>query len=307
MDEVVELELVDRAGAELSEAVSNVLEERPQLDSVVGGDQLSSGVTVGAVCCTASRVARTGHGERLRLRSKPPVPGQHGERGHGTHALGVPTVGNDVGGGEEGGWSGGGVPPDHRENDERCAGGSEAVGAYGCWSWPVGLRSVSVEPRDEFGLGRRYVPVTQPDPPVGAHDRERPMTGVRTADEAAIRDVLDDSYRAWAAGDADGMVAGYTGDASAIMPGALRDGREVIRDSMAAAFAGPLAGTTTVNEQLSVRFVGTDAAIVLSESGILFPGQSEVPLEGRVNCTWVLEKQDGTWMIAAYHNSPVQV
>ena len=128
-----------------------------------------------------------------------------------------------------------------------------------------------------------------------------------TADEAAIRAVLEDSYRAWAAGDADGMVAAYTDDASAIMPGALRDSREVIRESMAAAFAGPLRSTTTFNKQLSVRFIGADAAIVLSESGILFPGQSEVPLEGRVNCTWVLEKQDGGWMIAAYHNSPVQV
>ena len=128
-----------------------------------------------------------------------------------------------------------------------------------------------------------------------------------TADEAAIRAVLEDSYRAWAAGDADGMVAAYTDDASAIMPGALRDGREVIRDSMAVAFAGPLEGTSTFNRQLSVRFVGADAAIVLSESGILFPGQSEVPLEGRVNCTWVLERQDGAWRIAAYHNSPVQV
>jgi uncharacterized protein (TIGR02246 family) len=133
------------------------------------------------------------------------------------------------------------------------------------------------------------------------------MSEDHTADEAAIRAVLEDSYRAWAAGDADGMVAAYTDDASAIMPGALRDGREVIRDSMAVAFAGPLAGTSTFNRQLSVRFVGADAAIVLSESGILFPGQSEVPLEGRVNCTWVLQRQDGTWMIAAYHNSPVQV
>ena len=133
------------------------------------------------------------------------------------------------------------------------------------------------------------------------------MSEDHTADEAAIRAVLEDSYRAWAAGDADGMVAAYTDDASAIMPGALRDGREVIRDSMAVAFAGPLAGTSTFNRQLSVRFVGADAAIVLSESGILFPGQSEVPLEGRVNCTWVLERQDGAWRIAAYHNSPVQV
>ena len=133
------------------------------------------------------------------------------------------------------------------------------------------------------------------------------MLDGRTGDEAAIRAVLEDSYRAWAAGDADGMVAAYTDDASAIMPGAFRDGRDVIRDSMAMAFAGPLEGTSTFNRQLSVRFIGADAAIVLSESGILFPGQSEVPLEGRVNCTWVLEKQDGAWRIAAYHNSPAQV
>ena len=132
------------------------------------------------------------------------------------------------------------------------------------------------------------------------------MLDDRTGDEAAIRAVLEDSYRAWAAGDADGMVSAYTDDASAIMPGAFRDGRDVIRDSMAMAFAGPLEGTSTFNRQLSVRFVGADAAIVLSESGILFPGQSEVPLEGRVNCTWVLEKQDGAWRIAAYHNSPAQ-
>ena len=132
------------------------------------------------------------------------------------------------------------------------------------------------------------------------------MSEVRSADEAAVHAVLEDSYRAWAAGDADGMVAAYTDDASAIMPGSLRDGREVIRESMAAAFAGPLKGTSTYNEQLSVRFLGSDAAIVLSESGILFPGQSEVPEASKVNATWVLEKQEGRWLIAAYHNSPAR-
>ena len=133
------------------------------------------------------------------------------------------------------------------------------------------------------------------------------MSDVRAAAEAATRAILEDSYRAWAAGDADGMVAAHTDDASAILPGSLRNSREVIRDSMAEAFAGRLKGTSTSNRQLSIRFIGADAAIVLSESGILFPGQSEVPLEGRVNCTWVLEKRGGAWLIAAYHNSPVQV
>lgn len=132
------------------------------------------------------------------------------------------------------------------------------------------------------------------------------MSDSRVQDEAAIGAVLGDSYRAWAAGDADGMVASYTPDATAIMPGSLRVSREAIRDAMAAAFAGPLKGTSTFNRQLSVRFAGDDAAIVVSESGILFGDQAEVPEEGKVHATWVLEKRDGRWLIAAYHNSPAR-
>ncbi|WP_042377401.1 SgcJ/EcaC family oxidoreductase [Streptacidiphilus melanogenes] len=131
------------------------------------------------------------------------------------------------------------------------------------------------------------------------------MSEKRAADEAAIAAVLVDSYTAWEAGDAGAMVADYTEDATAIMTGSLRNGREVIRQSMAAAFAGPLKGSSTDNKRLSLRFVGADAAIVVSESGILFAGETEVPDARKVNATWVLEKRDGRWLIAAYHNSPV--
>lgn len=132
------------------------------------------------------------------------------------------------------------------------------------------------------------------------------MSDTHAADEAAISAVLADSYQAWEDGDAVGMVAGYTADATAIMPGSFRGSRDVIRDSMAVAFDGPLKGTSTRNRQLGIRFVGRDAAIVISESGILFPGQTEVPDAAKVNATWVFEKRDGQWLIAAYHNSPVQ-
>jgi uncharacterized protein (TIGR02246 family) len=131
------------------------------------------------------------------------------------------------------------------------------------------------------------------------------MSDNRAEDQAAIQAVLVDSYKAWAAGDADGMVANYTADATAIMTGSLRDSRDLIRKNMALGFEGPLNGSSTYNKQLSMRFVGRDAAIVISESGILFTGQTDVPETGKVNCTWVFEKRDGQWMIAAYHNSPV--
>lgn len=132
------------------------------------------------------------------------------------------------------------------------------------------------------------------------------MSNSRVDDEAAIQAVLVDSYEAWENGDADGMVANYTEDATAILPGSLRDSRDVIRQNMARGFAGPLKGSTTHNRQLSIRFVGRDGAIVISESAILFSGETEVPDDARkVNATWVFEKRDGQWLIAAYHNSPV--
>ena len=131
------------------------------------------------------------------------------------------------------------------------------------------------------------------------------MSDNRAQDEAAIQATLVDSYKAWEAGDADGMVANYTADATAIMTGSRRDSRDVIRESMALAFAGPLKGSSTVNKQVSLRFVGRDAAIIVSESGIVFAGEAEIPDTGKVSATWVLEKRDGQWLIAAYHNSPV--
>jgi uncharacterized protein (TIGR02246 family) len=131
------------------------------------------------------------------------------------------------------------------------------------------------------------------------------MSNSRAQDEAAIQAVLVDSYKAWEMGDADGMVADYTADATAIMTGSLRDGRDVVRKSMAQAFEGPLKGSSTYNKQRSLRFVGTDAAIVVSESGILFAGETELPDVRKVNATWVFEKRDDQWMVAAYHNSPV--
>jgi uncharacterized protein (TIGR02246 family) len=132
------------------------------------------------------------------------------------------------------------------------------------------------------------------------------MSDSRAQDEAAIQAVLADSYEAWEAGDADGMVADYAEDATAIMTGSLRDSRDVIRRNMALGFEGPLKGSSTYNRQLGIRFVGDGAAIVISESAVLFPGETGVPDDTRkVNATWVLEKRDGRWLIAAYHNSPV--
>jgi len=77
-----------------------------------------------------------------------------------------------------------------------------------------------------------------------------------------------------------------------------------IRSNVAAAFAGPLNGSRVAARPVNVRFLTGDTAIVVSEDGIIFPGQDAVASERLVRATWVLVRRDGGWRIASYHNSP---
>ena len=133
------------------------------------------------------------------------------------------------------------------------------------------------------------------------------MTVTRSHDETAIKSVLEGVYKAWDAGDADAFVSDYRDDATAILPGSYRRSKEDVRESMAAGFASFLKGSTSIDKLDSIRFLGETAAVVVSETGIRFPGETEVPADRMVYATWVLEKRDGTWLLVAYHNSPAVV
>jgi uncharacterized protein (TIGR02246 family) len=130
------------------------------------------------------------------------------------------------------------------------------------------------------------------------------MTETRPHDVAAIKGVLENHYKAWDAGDADAFVTDYTADATVIMPGIYRTSKEEVRRSMADGFASFLKGSTAIDKLESIRFLGENAAVAVSETGVRFPGETEVPAERMVYATWVLEKRGGTWLLAAYHNSP---
>ncbi|OPC77344.1 DUF4440 domain-containing protein [Embleya scabrispora] len=129
----------------------------------------------------------------------------------------------------------------------------------------------------------------------------------RSADETAILQVLKGVYDAWDAHDADAFVADYTEDACAILPGSYRPSREDVRRSMAAGFDGFLKGSTTDNKVLSIRFLDEDVALVVSESKVVFPGESEVPADRAAIATWVLTRRAGRWLLASYQNSPAVV
>jgi uncharacterized protein (TIGR02246 family) len=128
----------------------------------------------------------------------------------------------------------------------------------------------------------------------------------RTVDEGdkAVLDVIQSGYDAWAGNDAELFATLYLDDATVVQPGIHKRNKSDIRTSMAALFAGPLKGSRVLDTPQSVRYLGEDVAVVITEGGILMAGQSVLPPERRVRATWVLAKRDGQWYIAAYHNSP---
>lgn len=114
--------------------------------------------------------------------------------------------------------------------------------------------------------------------------------------------VLHAMYAAWEANDADALVALYTADATVVRPGSFNDGREEVRSSMAAAFAGPMKDSRPIDTTHSVRMYGEDTAIVIGVAGVLLAGESELPADRLRRATWTLVCEDGQWLIAAYHN-----
>jgi uncharacterized protein (TIGR02246 family) len=126
----------------------------------------------------------------------------------------------------------------------------------------------------------------------------------RIDQSAAVRAVLEQLYAAWTAGDADAFAALYTEDATVVLPGVFHRGRPAVRDYMASAFAGPLKGSRAVDEPQDIRILGADTAIVVSTAGIVLAGEQEVPPDRERLGTWVLSRQDGRWLIAAYANAP---
>jgi uncharacterized protein (TIGR02246 family) len=121
-------------------------------------------------------------------------------------------------------------------------------------------------------------------------------------DETAVRDLLERMAAAWGANDADAFAELYTEEATVVTAGAQQQGKDEIRAFMAAGFAGPLKGTTSVDELQRIRFVAEDVAIVNSLSGFILPGGKAVLPSLQRQATWVLTRAGSNWLVESYHN-----
>jgi len=130
-----------------------------------------------------------------------------------------------------------------------------------------------------------------------------PGTG-SDADRSAITGLAQRVVRAWANHDADAFAGWFVEDATMILPGVSCDGREQIRAHMAAEFDGELGGSLITGQLLELRFLCREVAVLVSEGGILGPGQTEVAADQAIRAVWLWVKQQGQWRLACYQNTP---
>ncbi len=122
----------------------------------------------------------------------------------------------------------------------------------------------------------------------------------RTADLAAIQQLLDGIVRAWDAADADAFGRAFTADASYVtFVGTHYRGRADITESHRALFQAFTKGTRMASETVGTTFLSPDTAVVVGR-GDTFKGRR--PALSKIQ-TYVLVREPGGWRVAAFHNT----
>ncbi|BCJ41165.1 hypothetical protein GCM10010168_45370 [Actinoplanes ianthinogenes] len=122
--------------------------------------------------------------------------------------------------------------------------------------------------------------------------------------QAEIAAVPARMVRAWAAHDADAFADLFAEDGTLILPGVHRTGRAAIREYMADAYQGIYRGTTVTGSPIGIKPLGPGAVALLTEGGVLPPGQDELTSANAIRASWILVKRDDRWVLAVYQNCP---
>ncbi|HEY0636233.1 MAG TPA: SgcJ/EcaC family oxidoreductase [Pseudonocardiaceae bacterium] len=125
-------------------------------------------------------------------------------------------------------------------------------------------------------------------------------------EEKAALTVPQRIQEGWARNDADFFASHFVENGSLLMKDTQLTSRDEIRDYMAAGFQGPLKGARVSGWPISVKFLSDDVAMVVTQGGIMFEGQTEVAPENVIRAMWVLVDRDGEWQLFSHQSSPVK-
>ncbi|WBB78693.1 SgcJ/EcaC family oxidoreductase [Micromonospora sp. WMMD882] len=130
--------------------------------------------------------------------------------------------------------------------------------------------------------------------------------GFTAPDEKAVLTVAMRIQAAWATNDADAFADTFADNGSLLMQDTQLTSREQIRDFMRNGFAGAYKGASVKGWPVVLRFLKEDVALAVTEGGIMFSGESEIPAERRIRATWVIARQpSGELRLVSHQSSPI--
>lgn len=127
-----------------------------------------------------------------------------------------------------------------------------------------------------------------------------------SADETAIRQIVQQLQDGWNAHDGKAFAAPFATDADyVVVNGQKLKGREAIEKGHTGIFTTIYKESHNVGTVLGVRFLRPDVAVAHVEWNLEFTAGGQTR-KGRALNTMVMTKEGGKWSIAAFHNTPIQ-
>ena len=137
--------------------------------------------------------------------------------------------------------------------------------------------------------------------------REGANTTDRTADERGIRDLFRRLLGDWGRGDGNAYGSRFTKGAEYVaFDGSRTTGRNAIAASHQQLFDKYLKGSRLTGRIESVRFLGSDVALVHATGNTLMRGKTEPSPERASIQTLVAVREGDEWHFAAFHNTRVR-
>jgi uncharacterized protein (TIGR02246 family) len=125
-------------------------------------------------------------------------------------------------------------------------------------------------------------------------------------EEASVRAIPQHIAEGWNRGDGQAVAAVYADDGVLVAGhGVVKHGRGEIGAYHAEQFARRLRGTRLIVDVTDVRFLNTETAIIRTQGGILWPGETHLAPRNKGIQSFVVVKLDEGWRVVLFQNTRV--
>lgn len=133
------------------------------------------------------------------------------------------------------------------------------------------------------------------------------MTQVWTSDKEDINVLFNELFSAWSHGDGTAFANCFTEDVDYItFFGQHLKGRKEVESAHQELFNGVLKGSQMQGRIMNIRFLNNELAIVHCIGNTKMPSQKKYSEKRESINTNIVIKQNGKWMITAFHNCRVK-